>query len=327
MTEAPTKPAPEAAIVLSGLTKRFGHFTAVDRVSFSVGRGEVFGFLGPNGAGKSTTIRMLCGLLSSTEGTASVNGFDTNRQSESVRQRVGYMCQRFSLYRELTTAENLRFFGGVYGLGGRKLSDRISDVLGQVGLEPMRNHLAGTLSGAVQQKLAFAVAIIHEPSILLLDEPTSGVDPLARRLFWDTIQSMAAHGVTVLVTTHFLDEAEFCGRIAFINAGRLAAINTPAAFRREAVGEDLFEVETPAVAGVRDRIARLDGVADCTYFGARLHVFCRRAAHDAASLAAALRSTGIVVQSARSVMPSMEDAFVRLARQGDAASGQTGGVR
>jgi ABC-2 type transport system ATP-binding protein len=309
---------------VSGLTKQFGRFTAVDRLTFTVRRGEIFGFLGPNGAGKSTTIRMLCGLLSSTNGTATVDGFDTNRESEPIRRRIGYMCQRFSLYRELTAAENLRFFGGVYGLGGRQLSDRISEVLAQVELEPMRNHLAGTLSGAFQQKLAFAVAIIHKPAILLLDEPTSGVDPLARRLFWDSIQTMAADGVTILVTTHFLDEAEYCERVAFINAGRLAAINTPAAFRRESVDEDLFEVEAPGLAGTRDRIARLDGVADCTYFGARLHVFCRRTAHTADSLTATLQATGINVQSLRPIPPSMEDAFVRLARQGDAR--ESGGM-
>jgi ABC-2 type transport system ATP-binding protein len=322
MTEARTDLSVDSAIVVRGLTKRFGRFTAVDGVTFDVRRGEIFGFLGPNGAGKSTTIRMLCGLLASSTGAATVDGYDINRDSEKIRQRVGYMCQRFSLYRELTAAENLRFFGGVYGLGGgRRLSARVDEVLCQVGLEPMRGHLAGTLSGAFQQKLAFGVAIIHKPSILLLDEPTSGVDPLARRLFWDAIHAMAERGVTVLVTTHFLDEAEFCGRVAFINAGRLVAVNMPAVFRREAVDEDLFEVESPALIGVRDRIGGMDGVYACTYYGSRLHVFCRRGAHDAGSLAHALRSGNVDVRSVMPVAPSMEDAFVRLAQRSGAEHG------
>jgi ABC-2 type transport system ATP-binding protein len=233
----PSGPAIEA----DGLTKVFGRFTAVDRVSFSVGKGEIFGFLGPNGAGKSTTIRMLCGLLAPTAGRASVDGCDVVRRPEDVRQRIGYMSQRFSLYRDLTAAENLAFFGGVYGLRGPALRARTGAILDMAGLHGLETRLTGALSGALQQRLALGCAILHEPPILFLDEPTSGVDPISRRLFWTLIRNLAAGGVAVLVTTHFLDEAEFCDRLAFIGAGRLAAIGTPDGIRERTGAATLDE--------------------------------------------------------------------------------------
>jgi ABC-2 type transport system ATP-binding protein len=215
------------AIEIDSLTKVFGHFTAVDRISFTVSRGEIFGFLGPNGAGKSTTIRMLCGLISSSAGTARVNGFDINRQPDLVRQNIGYMSQKFSLYKDLTVTENIRFFGGVYGLKGDALKLQMDSVIAMAGLEGLENRLTGVLSGALQQRLALGCAILHSPSILFLDEPTSGVDPVSRRLFWDLIHKLAARGTTILITTHFMDEAEFCGRLGFISGGKLIALNTP----------------------------------------------------------------------------------------------------
>jgi len=230
------------AIEIESLTKVFGHFTAVDRISFTVQRGEIFGFLGPNGAGKSTTIRMLCGLLSSSAGTARVNGFDINRQPDQVRENIGYMSQKFSLYKDLTVEENIRFFGGVYGLQGDELSRQMEQVITMAGLKGLEHRLTGVVSGALQQRLALGCAILHNPPILFLDEPTSGVDPVSRRLFWDLIHNLSAQGTTILITTHFMDEAEFCGRLGFISGGKLIALNTPTAIKRQTETTTLEEV-------------------------------------------------------------------------------------
>jgi ABC-2 type transport system ATP-binding protein len=308
-----------AVIAVDGLTKTFGRFTAVDRVSFAVPRGEVFGFLGPNGAGKSTTIRMLCGLLASTEGTAVVGGFDINQEPEQVRETIGYMSQKFSLYRDLTVAENIAFFGGVYGLRGQRLRDRSAEVVAMAGLTGSEGRLTGTLSGALQQRLALGCAILHEPPILFLDEPTSGVDPISRRLFWDLIRSMAARGVTVLITTHFMDEAEYCGRIGFIDAGRLVALDTPAALRQHAIDEDLFEVETRELPAARRVLERRDGVKAVSYFGRYLHVFCTRGTHTAQDLKRALQEAHLTVSVVTPAPVTLEDVFVRL------VSGKRGG--
>lgn len=305
----------DAVIVACELTRVFGHFTAVDRVSFEVRRGEVFGFLGPNGAGKSTTIRMLCGLLRATSGTAQVDGIDVNRAPERVRERIGYMSQKFSLYRDLSVAENLAFFGGVYGLVGARLKARADAALAMAGLTGMADQVTGTLSGALQQRLALGCAILHEPQVLFLDEPTSGVDPLSRRLFWDLIQGLAARGVTVLVTTHFLDEAEFCQRLAFINAGRLVALGTPAGVRADVVREDVLEVTPVTLSGSREQITGLDGVASVSFFGPKLHVFCQSGRHDADSLAAAIRARGVSVSAVVRVPVRLEDVFIRLVQQ------------
>lgn len=232
---------PDHAIELESLSKVFGAFAAVDRLTFTVPRGEIFGFLGPNGAGKSTTIRMLCGLLSSSAGTARVHGFDINREPDQVRQHIGYMSQKFSLYRDLTVLENIRFFGGIYGLEGAMLKERTEGTLAVAGLTGLEQRLTGQLSGAMQQRLALGCAILHHPPILFLDEPTSGVDPIARRLFWDLIHKLATQGTTILITTHFMDEAEFCGRLGFINSGKLIALDHPAAIKRQTHSSTLEE--------------------------------------------------------------------------------------
>jgi ABC-2 type transport system ATP-binding protein len=213
----------------------------VDRISFTVEHGEIFGFLGPNGAGKSTTIRMLCGLLSSSAGTARVNGFDINRQPDQVRENIGYMSQKFSLYKDLTVVENIRFFGGVYGLDGSELRRQMDTVIAMAGLAGLEHRLTGVLSGALQQRLALGCAILHSPPILFLDEPTSGVDPVSRRLFWDLIHTLSTQGTTVLITTHFMDEAEFCGRLGFINGGKLIALDTPTQIKRHTNSPTLEE--------------------------------------------------------------------------------------
>jgi ABC-2 type transport system ATP-binding protein len=297
------------------LTKVFGRFTAVDRVTFSVRRGEIFGFLGPNGAGKSTTIRMLCGLLTATSGAAKVGGYDINRAPEMVRQNIGYMSQKFSLYRDLTVAENIAFFGGVYGLNGQHLRERATDITKMAGLAGFENQLTGTLSGALQQRLALGCAILHEPPMLFLDEPTSGVDPISRRLFWDLIQELAARGVTILITTHFLDEAEYCERLGFISGGKLVALDTPAAIKRTAVEEDLFEVSLPMAREARERAEAIAGVAAASWFGPKLHVFCERNRFDAGQLLTALQARGVAAQMAERVPVRLEDCFIRLVQR------------
>ena len=306
------KSNPSPAIDVQGLTKRFGKFTAVDNVSFRVEPGEIFGFLGPNGAGKSTTIRMLCGLLSSSSGAARVGGYDINREPEQIRARLGYMSQKFSLYRDLTVAENIAFFGGVYGLAGKRLSDREATVISMAGLAGFEGHLTGTLSGALQQRLALGCALLHEPPILFLDEPTSGVDPISRRLFWDLIQDMAAQGTTVLVTTHFLDEAEFCGRLGVIAGGRLISLDTPAGLKSNAIDEDVFELSLPNLADARERLRTVDGILASAFFGQHLHVFCRRGAFTADTLLQAAARAGLAPKAAALVPIRLEDVFIRL---------------
>jgi ABC-2 type transport system ATP-binding protein len=306
---------PQPVISVDALTKVFGKFTAVDRVSFEVRRGEIFGFLGPNGAGKSTTIRMLCGLLVSTRGAARVGGYDTNREPERVRGTIGYMSQKFSLYRDLTVVENLAFFGGVYGLTKERLRERSRAVLEMAGLAGSEARLTGTLSGALQQRLALGCAVLHEPPILFLDEPTSGVDPISRRMFWDLIQDLAGRGVTVLITTHFLDEAEFCQRLAFINAGRLVAISTPSAIKREAVREDLFEASFRELGSARQKIEGMDGVVASSCFGPKLHVFCTPGAYTPESLLRAMRNRGVEVDRIEPAPVRLEDVFIRLVQR------------
>lgn len=303
------------AIEVRELTRRFGKFTAVDRISFSVRKGEIFGFLGPNGAGKSTTIRMLCGLLKPSSGIAIVGGYDVGSEAEQVRQVIGYMSQKFSLYRDLTALENLTFYGGVYGLSGRELKARIDEVVELIGLEDVVERISGELSGAILQRLALACAIVHRPAILFLDEPTSGVDPMSRRAFWSLIQDMAAGGVTIMVTTHFLDEAEFCERIAFINAGQLVAIGSPNELKTKSLNEDIFEVGVEPIIAARERIQGITGVIDVSWFGAKLHIFCARSLHSPDSLKTEIEKFGFRVTTIEQIKPGLEDVFVRLAKK------------
>lgn len=300
------------AVNVDGLTKKFGRFTAVDHLDFSIRRGEVFGFLGPNGAGKSTTIRMLCGLLEPTLGTASVGGFDISLDPEGVRANIGYMSQKFSLYKDLTVIENIKFFGGVYGLERESLRTRITAVINMGGLTGFENTLTGTLSGALQQRLALGCAILHEPPIVFLDEPTSGIDPISRRMFWDIIRGLAARGITILVTTHFLDEAELCDRLGFIAAGKLIAMGTPSEIRQHTAEEELFELTLPPLPGMREKVAQISGVRDVSYFGQCLHIFCRRGAMSIDDLERELRARGLTPLGLRVIAPRLEDAFIRL---------------
>jgi ABC-2 type transport system ATP-binding protein len=304
------------SILVKELTKRFGEFTAVDAVTFDVLPGEIFGLLGPNGAGKSTTIRILCGILSTTSGSASVAGFDVDHEPERVRQNIGYMSQRFSLYRDISVAENIRFFGGIYGLEGDRMEARFRDVIDLAGLRGMENEVTGSLSGAVAQRLALGCAVLHEPPILFLDEPTSGVDPISRRMFWDLVRGMSERGVTVLITTHFMDEAEYCDRLGFISSGRLMALGTPPELRSKSVEEDVFSLAVSDLSSARKALEETPHVVATTYFGQRLHVFAEPGAMNEASLAAATRSSGAETDSVERIKPTLEDVFVRLAMRG-----------
>lgn len=308
MSEVRT-PTAEPVIQVDGLVKRFGDFTAVDHISFTVARGEIFGFLGPNGAGKTTTIRMACGLLRPTAGGGKVAGFDLVTQAEEIKARLGYMSQKFSLYDDLTVVENLEFYGGIYGLSFRRLKKRQREVLDRMGLRKVANRLTAHLSVGYRQRLGLACALIHEPAVLFLDEPTSGVDPLSRRRFWDLLADLADRGTTVLVTTHVMDEAEFCQRVVLIYRGRRIALGTPGQLR----GAYPFTVLTVSVRPLTDALAflqQLPQVEEAAFFGKQLHVSLSREDADPARLTQRLDQAGFHVTSVQPVPPSMEDVFV-----------------
>jgi ABC-2 type transport system ATP-binding protein len=299
-----------AAIDVHDLTRRFGAFTAVDRLSFDVQPGEVFGFLGANGAGKSTTIRMLCGLLRPTSGTAVVGGVDVARDPEGVKRRIGYMSQRFSLYERLTIDQNIRFFAGIYGLRGRALDERRAFVLDLAGLEGREHSRTSDLAGGWRQRLALGCAILHQPPIVFLDEPTGGVDPLSRRQFWDLIGDLSRRGTTVLVTTHYLDEAEHCHRLAIIHAGRLSALGTAAALKERFAARPIIEVQSPDPVAVMSALEAMPQVEKTSLFGTAVHAVLRDRAADPRALAASLTAAGHAVSSLTRVSASLEDVFL-----------------
>ncbi|MBK6847267.1 MAG: ABC transporter ATP-binding protein [Proteobacteria bacterium] len=315
---APAQSAPAAsapAIVAEQLTRRFGEFVAVRDVSFKVARGEIFGYLGANGAGKSTTIRMLCGLLAPTAGRATVAGADVARDPERVKRAIGYMSQRFSLYLDLRVRENLEFFGGAYGLGGAALARRIDALLERVELAAQGDVRTGDLPGGLRQRVALIAAMLHEPAILFLDEPTAGVAPAARRTFWRLIRELAAGGTTVFVTTHYMDEAEYCHRIGMMTAGRLVALDTPAALKREHLAGSMFLVEGPQVAAALPELRRHPGVLGAQPFGAAAHLRVDPARLDGARLQRLLADGAHGALRARSVEPSLEDVFLALVEE------------
>ena len=301
-----------SSVVVESLVKRFGHFTAVDHVSFETRRGEIFGFLGPNGAGKSTTIRMLCGLLQPTSGRARVAGFDVARQPDAVRQRIGYMSQKFSLYNDLLVGENLRFFAGLYNVDSEVLSERIDWALGMAGLAGREAALTGTLAGGWKQRLALGCAVLHRPPILFLDEPTSGVDPISRRQFWELIHRMDAEGVTVFVTTHYMDEAEYCNRLALIHRGQLVALGTPTKLKQRQMKGELLLVEAEPLARASEVLASAPGVLDAAVFGNALHLVVPQAAPAIPALRRYLEERGLRVGRLEAIEPTLEDVFVSL---------------
>jgi ABC-2 type transport system ATP-binding protein len=298
------------AIEVRNLTRRFGAFTAVDDLSFDVQKGEIFGFLGSNGAGKSTTIRMLCGLLRPTSGRATVGGVDVVSDPEGVKRRIGYMSQRFSLYEMLTVDQNIGFFGGIYGLSGSRLARRREFVLEMAGLRGREATLARDLSGGWRQRLALGCAVLHEPPILFLDEPTGGVDPLSRRQFWRLIDSLSASGDTVLVTTHYLDEAERCHRVALIHAGRLATIGTVAEVKQIFASRPIVEIRADRPVDAMSALDSMPEVEKTSLFGTAVHAVLRSKATTQQQIQSSLNQQGLRVSSVDLVEPSLEDVFL-----------------
>ena len=311
MTAGDAQARREVVVTVDGLTRTFGSFTAVDHVSFEVHRGEVFGFLGPNGAGKTTTIKMLTGLLAPSSGRGTVAGFDLQRESEQVKRHIGYMSQLFSLYGDLTVEENIAFFSGLNGVPRGRRDERRDWVLEMAGLKDSRTRLTRELSLGWKQRLALGTAVLHEPPILFLDEPTSGVDPISRRAFWDLIYALAARGTTVFVSTHYMEEAEYCHRLALMNRGRVIALDRPAALRT-AMPSPLVEIETSDSPRAVDALVRASGVVEVGLFGRMVHVLVRDAEEARRVLPAALAAAGIEMRALRVVEPSLEDVFVAL---------------
>ena len=308
----------DSAVHIENLVKRFGDFVAVDNVSLDVARGEIFGFLGPNGAGKSTTIRIMCGLLAPTSGRATVGGYDVATQSELVRENIGYMSQKFSLYDDLTVEENIEFFGGVYGVSPEELPQRRDYVLKMAGLEDKRKDATRELPGGLKQRLALGCAILHEPPILFLDEPTSGVDPVARRNFWELIYQLSQAGHTIFVTTHYMDEAEYCHRVALMYAGRVIALGSPAELKQNFGARHLLMLETNDLLGAMRALQGGKGIVDVAVFGSGLHVTVveERGIEDIRTV---LGAAGIRIDNLEPIPPSMEDVFVGLIEEQERA--------
>ena len=304
--------ATEDQVVAENLVKRFGKFVAVNGISFRIARGEIMGFLGPNGAGKSTVIRILCGLLRASGGRAIVAGLDVARDPEGVRQHIGYMSQRFSLYRDLTVEENLRFFGGIYQVPANQLAERMRFAIEMAGLAGRERTLVATLAGGWQQRLALGCAVLHRPPILFLDEPTSGVEPASRRRFWDLIHALAGEGVSVLVSTHYMDEAEYCHRAALINQGRLIALGSPYELKRTALGGSLLLIECDALGAALAALQDAPGVQDCSVFGNALHALVTDLDQSLRELPGFLAARGVQVGRMAPVQASLEDVFVQL---------------
>jgi ABC-2 type transport system ATP-binding protein len=300
------------AVEIDKLVKTFGDFVAVDHVSLTVGRGEIFGFLGPNGAGKSTTIRMLCGLLTPTSGRARVAGFDVAREAERVRANIGYMSQKFSLYDDLTVEQNIDFFAGMYGVPRSRRGERKEYVLGMAGLGGRRTSLTSTLSGGWKQRLALGCAILHDPPIVFLDEPTSGVDPIARGEFWDLIRELARTGHTIFVTTHYMDEAEYCHRLALMYGGKVIALGAPEELRRGFTEHRLLRLDTPALLDTMRAIETDPCVLETAVFGSGLHVVVDDVETAARAIRSRLGERGIPIARLEPIQPSLEDVFVAL---------------
>jgi ABC-2 type transport system ATP-binding protein len=317
----------DVIVEASALTRTFGDFTAVDGVSFRVERGEVFGFLGSNGAGKTTTIRMLCGLLAPTSGSATVAGFDIARNTQELKRRVGYMSQRFSLYGDLTVGENLRFWGAAYGLFGRRLAERTAWAISIAGLEERRQTLVRDLPGGYRQRLALGAALLHEPPVVFLDEPTGGVDPAARRRFWDLIDGLSVSGTTVFVTTHYMDEAERCHRVALMHAGRLIGLDSIPALKRVFPTGSVVEISCARCAVALRSLEALPGVSEVALFGDTLHAVLE-APGAGNELRDALAGQGFEPVEVRPIPPSLEDVFIRAiseAEPHDASAPRPGG--
>jgi len=302
----------DRSVVIENLVKRFGEFCAVDHLSLETHKGEIFGFLGPNGAGKSTTIRMLCGLLTPTSGRALVAGYDVAQEPESVRQHIGYMSQKFSLYNDLKVIENLRLFAGLYSVPSEELKKRIDWALEMANLKGQENLITGTLPAGWKQRLALGCAVLHKPPIIFLDEPTSGVDPISRRQFWDLIHQMADEGVTVFVTTHYMEEAEYCNRLALIYRGKMVALGTPSKLKQQSMKGELLLVECEPLGPAVEALQHAPGIMDAAVFGNALHLVVPNAMQASPGVQRYLTTNGIQVRHIEEIRPSLEDVFVSL---------------
>jgi len=309
------------AVTLHNLVKRFGDFTAVNGVSLDVKQGEIFGFLGPNGAGKSTTIRMLCGLLEPSSGSGTVSGFDILTQREQIKRAIGYMSQKFSLYEDLTVEENIDFFSGIYRIPFEKKSARKDWVLAMSGLEHHRRERTGLLPGGWKQRLSLGCALLHEPRILFLDEPTSGVDPKSRREFWELIHNLAEGGVTVFVTTHYMEEAEYCDRLALIYRGELIAMGSASELKEHDMADQVLRIQCQRPQEALAMLSSVPGVRDAALFGREIHVMVVDASALAPTLRGTLEAAGFSVESAERITPSLEDVFVSLIEARDRLEG------
>jgi ABC-2 type transport system ATP-binding protein len=307
------------SVVIENLVKKFGSFIAVDHINLTTRRGEIFGFLGPNGAGKSTTIRMLCGLLTPTSGRAMVAGYDVRRQPESVRQNIGYMSQKFSLYNDLKVVENLRLFAGLYNVAADQVKERMEWALAMANLKGQEQLMTGTLPGGWKQRLALGCAVLHKPPIIFLDEPTSGVDPISRRLFWDLIHQMADDGVTVFVTTHYMEEAEYCNRLALIFRGKMVALGTPSELKQKSMRGDLLLVECEPLGPAVELLQSAPGVMDAAVFGSALHLVVQDADVAIPQLKQFLAEHNVALKRAEKIHPSLEDVFVSLTTRRETA--------
>lgn len=303
---------PTFVVEVEDLVKTFDSFIAVDHIRFQVEKGEIFGFLGPNGAGKSTTIRMLCGLLLPTSGKGKVAGFDIMKEPEKIKRAIGYMSQKFSLYDDLKVVENLHFFGGIYGLSGSSQKRRENEVLEIIGLQEFRDRITRTLAVGSKQRLALGCAILHEPSVLFLDEPTSGVDPISRRNFWSLIQQMGERGVTTFVTTHYMDEAEYCDRLALIYQGRITAMGTPSELKVRTLSQGIFEVECDPLITALDLLKKEPWASESAVFGDGLHVIGKEGVDVEREINTLFQKHGILLKRMGRIRPSLEDVFVSL---------------
>jgi len=307
------------AVIVKELEKRFGKFVAVNRISFDVAKGEIFGFLGPNGAGKSTTIRMLCGILSPTSGMGSVAGFDIRTETEKIKSNIGYMSQKFSLYEDLTVEENINFYSGIYRIPEGKKEERKSWVIEMAGLSEHRNSRTRILSSGWKQRLALGCAILHQPPIIFLDEPTSGVDPISRRQFWDLIYELSGKGVTVFITTHYMDEAEYCDRLALIYRGELIAIGTPDELKTKFMKENVLEVFCERPQDAMDEIIKIEGIKEVALFGKGLHIVTEDSETAIRAIKKLLDEKNYRVEHIEKIIPSLEDVFVSLIEARDRA--------
>ncbi|MEK7819455.1 MAG: ABC transporter ATP-binding protein [Bacteroidota bacterium] len=304
-----------SAIIVKDLTKKFGDFVAVDKINFEVEEGKIFGFLGANGAGKSTTIRMLCGLLQSTGGTATVGGFDINYESEKVKENIGYMSQKFSLYEDLTIDENINFFGLTYGLNAKEISERKKWILNITQLIGEENKTVKDLSVGIKQRLALGCAVLHRPKIIFLDEPTSGVDPLMRRRFWDLINELSDEGTTIIVTTHFLEEAEYCNNILMIDAGKVIANGSPKELKSKYLTMPIFEVKTNNVIEALSLIENEKWAIEVSIFGTSLHVSVEDEIEGEKLIVKILNENKVKINGISKIVPSLEDVFIYLLEQ------------